>query len=63
LEWQLLVFDGHHLRGVADHAVAVVVVADGAMQKVMAQDAVERLGPPTSTRHVSQVWIGPSCGW
>src|SRR5712692_6201820 len=44
LEWQALVLDCHHLRGVVDHAVAVVVVADRAIEKVIPQDAVKRLG-------------------
>ena len=82
--------DGNHFRGVVDHAVTVVIVADSAIQKVVAQNAVERLGsrglrpfrggpqdmscetevaqartssPSSSTRHLSQVWNGPSCAW
>ena len=54
LEWQFLMFDGHHLRGVVDHAIAVVVVADRAQARTSS--------PSTSTMHVSQVWIEPSCG-
>ncbi len=42
LEWQALVLDAQHLRGVVHCAVAVVVVAHGAIQEVIAQNAVER---------------------
>ena len=43
LERDLLVLDRQHLRGVVDGAVAVVVVADRAIEHVVAEDAVERL--------------------
>ena len=38
-----LVLDGQHLHGVVDRAVAVVVVADGAVEDVIGQKDVERL--------------------
>ena len=43
LERDMLVLDGEQLRGVVDRAIAVVVVADGAVEQVVAEDAVERL--------------------
>src|SRR6266850_1917865 len=41
-EWETLVLDGQHLGGVVNDAVAVVVVADGAIKEVIAQNAIER---------------------
>ncbi len=43
LKWDLLVLDGHQLGGVVYRAVSVVVVAHGAIQQVVAEDAVEGL--------------------
>src|SRR5438105_455190 len=37
-EGHALVFDAQHLRGVVYRAVAVIVVADGAIEKVIAQN-------------------------
>jgi hypothetical protein len=39
----VLVFDREQLRGVVNRAVAVVVVADRAIQKMVAENAIERL--------------------
>ena len=43
LERDMLVLDGEQFGGVVDRAVAVVVVADGAVEHVIAENAVERL--------------------
>ena len=40
-ERYFLVLDGQQFRGVMDDAIAVVVVADGAVQHVVAQNAIE----------------------
>ena len=41
-EWETLVLDGQHPGGVVNHAVAVIVVADGAIEEVIAQNTIER---------------------
>src|ERR1700694_140065 len=41
-EWNALVLDGKHLGGVMNHAVTIVVVAYGAIQEVIAQNAIKR---------------------
>ena len=43
LEGNLLVLDREQFRGVVDGAVAVVVVADRAVEQVVAEDAIECL--------------------
>jgi len=43
LEGNFLVLDGQHFGGVVDGAVAVVVVADGAIEHVVFEEAVEGL--------------------
>src|SRR4051812_7352795 len=40
-EWDFLVLNGQELRGVMDGAVAVIVVADGAVEHVVAENPVE----------------------
>src|SRR5579862_2169202 len=41
LEWKRLVLDGEKAGGVMDRAVAVVVVADGAIEEMVFEEAVE----------------------
>ncbi len=41
-EWEVLVLDGKHLRGVVNDTVAIVVVTYRAIQKVIRQNAVKR---------------------
>ena len=47
--------DGQQLRRVVDRAVAVVVVADRAVEQVIAEDAIERL-------HLRGRRLGGLCG-
>src|SRR5262249_11337484 len=42
-EWYGLVFDCEEFGGVVDGAIAVVVVTDGAVKQMIAQDAIEGL--------------------
>src|SRR5229473_75694 len=41
-EWETLVLHGQYLGGVVNDAVAVIVVADGAIEEVIAQNTIER---------------------
>ena len=41
-EWDGLVLDAEKLGGVMDRAVAVIIVADGAVEQVIAENPVER---------------------
>jgi hypothetical protein len=41
-EWDLLVLNSQQFRRVVDDAVAIVIVADRAVQHVIGQDAIKR---------------------
>src|SRR6266853_1785831 len=41
-EWETLVLDGQHPGGIVNDAVAVIVVANGAIEEVIAQNTIER---------------------
>jgi hypothetical protein len=45
LKWVLLMLNGEHFRGVMHGAVTIVVVADSAIELMIAQNAIEGLPP------------------